>query len=217
MAHSIDLGIASIELDVNETSDGVLVGTHDATPASGAWISDVTFAQLASQDRENWDGRRLENIMAFALPQSVMMYFDLKSITPEGLRKIASSWPAETASGQLTYASARGDVVAWLGEELSGAATSFLYYDRLLDLRSVEAFMSPTFVHPCFDHLRDPLRSVDEGYVARARGLGFSLVSWSENDPDRIARLAALGFDYICTDESAVAIEAVASQAVEIS
>ena len=52
------------------------------------------------------------------------------------------------------------------------------------------------------------MRWVHPAYVERARGLGFDLVSWSENDPGVVAELAGLGFDYICTDEPAMAVGA---------
>jgi hypothetical protein len=48
---------------------------------------------------------------------------------------------------------------------------------------------------------------VHPGYVERARGLGFDLVSWSENDPGVVVMLTRLGFDYVCTDEPAMAVD----------
>ncbi len=215
MAHACKAGAASIEMDINETSDGVLVSSHDATPGSGSWLSEVTFDDLARQPGGDWESRRLEEVLPAVLSWGAMAYFDLKSVTPAGLAKIEGMWPEEVAAGRITFASARGDVVAWLGQQIPQAATSFLYYDRLLDLKSLKAFMAPTFVHPCFDHLRDPFRSVDVEYVARARSYGFGLVSWNENDPARVAHLAELGFDYICTDEPELGIEAIGSTAID--
>lgn len=213
IAHACDVGALSIEIDVNQTSDGVLISTHDAIVAEDKWLSEFTYDELLALDRTEWEGRRLENIVSYTLSRSTVAYLDLKSIGPEGLKQIAAQWPAEVASHQIIFAAARGDVLAWVGDNIDNAATSFLYYDRLLDLRSLDGYMSPTYMHPCFDFLKDPFRTMNESYVERARSLGYGLVSWSENDPERIARLAELGFDFICTDEPELARGVVDSQA----
>lgn len=207
IAHACDVGAGSIEIDVNETIDGVLLSTHDAITGGQGWLSEQRYDDLVSADPTAWEGRRLEGVIDYVLSRSAVPYLDLKAVTPEGLKRIAGNWPAEVGSGQLVFASARGDVVAWIGEHLPDAATSFLYYDRLLDLRALTGFMAPTYVHPCFDFLREPFRTMNEAYVERARSLGYGLVSWSENEPERITRLYELGFDFICTDEPKLAVQ----------
>lgn len=213
IAHACDVGALSIEIDVNQTSDGVLISTHDAIIGSDTWLSEYTYDQLLELDRSQWESRRLEDIVSYALSRSTVAYLDLKSIGPEGLKRVAAQWPAEVASHQIIFAAARGDVISWIGDNLDSAATSFLYYDRLLDLSSLAGYMQPTFVHPCFDFLKEPFRTMNERYVDRARSLGFGLVSWSENEPENLARLSDLGFDFICTDEPELAKGVVDSQA----
>ena len=205
IAHAATIGAESMEIDVNETADGVLVATHDAIAGGSGWITEQTYADLVAKDPQEWSGRRLEDVVGFALSRSTLPYLDLKSISPAGVKHVVETWPAEVEAHRIVFAAARGDVIAWIGENYGHAATSFLYYDRLLDLRSLTGYMSPTFVHPCFDFLREPFRTMTEEYVARARALGHRLVSWSENDPERIGRLAELGVDYICTDEPELA------------
>lgn len=205
IAHACDVGADSMELDVNETSDGVLLSTHDAVVKGMGWLTDQTFDGLLATDRDAWENRRLEDVVGYALSRGVSVYLDLKSITPTGLKHVVSTWPDEVEDRQIILASARGDVVSWIGENLPSAAASFLYYDPLLDLRSLASYQSPVYVHPCFDHMPDPFRFMNAEYVARARSLGFDLVSWSENHPERIAHLAELGFDFICTDEPELA------------
>lgn len=206
ITHACDVGAASAEIDVNETSDGVLVATHDAIIPSSEWIAETSFDQLLAEDEAEWSARRLEQVIDYTLSRSAIAYLDLKTITPDGLNRIAEIWPDEVRSGDIILASARGDVIAWIDTNIPTATNSFLYYDRLLDIGALRGFMSPTYVHPCFDYLGDPFRTMNERYVERLRSFGFRLVSWSENDPQRVARLAELGFDHICTDEPELAV-----------
>ena len=205
ITHACDVGAGSAEIDVNETADGVLVATHDAIAGGAGWITEQSYVDLLAGDPDEWSHRRLEDVVGYTLSRSTVAYLDLKAVSPAGLKHITATWPGAIEAEQVIFAAARGDVIAWLGANLPNVSTSFLYYDRLLDLRSLDGFMKPTYVHPCFDHLSDPFRSVNEEYVERARSLGFNLVSWSENDPERIGRLAELGFDFICTDEPELA------------
>ncbi|MEM9655652.1 MAG: glycerophosphodiester phosphodiesterase [Actinomycetota bacterium] len=203
--HAHRVGAASAEIDVNVTTDGVLLATHDGILPGASWITEATYEDLVANDADEWSGRRLEDVVGFALSKGMVAYLDIKAVTPAGLKEIAQIWPAELADHQLVFASARGDVIAWIGDNLDGAATSFLYYDPMVDLRSFAGFMAPTFAHPCFDFLRQPFRTMNESYVERARSLGFSLVSWSVNEADEITELDRLGFDFICTDEPELA------------
>jgi glycerophosphoryl diester phosphodiesterase len=209
IAHACDVGAESAEIDVNQTKDGVLVATHDAIITSASWIAESTFDDLLGLDHDDWTARRLENVIDYTLSRSAMAYLDLKTINPDGLKQIAQTWPDQVASGEIFLASARGDVIAWIGTNIPTATSSFLYYDRLLDVGALQGYMEPTYVHPCFDYMPDPFRSMNESYVDRVRSFGFKLVSWSENDPERVAHLAELGFDYICTDEPELSVDVV--------
>ena len=203
--HAHGVGASSAEIDVNVTADGVLLATHDGILPGSSWITEATFDDLVTADADGWAGRRLEEVVGFALSKEMVAYLDIKSVTTTALKQIAQTWPTEVDDHRIVFASARGDIIAWIGDNLSGAATSFLYYDPMLDLRSLAGFMTPTFAHPCFDFLREPFRTMNESYVERVRSLGFSLVSWSVNGPDEITELARLGFDFICTDEPELA------------
>lgn len=205
IAHACDVGAGSAEIDVNETADGVLLATHDSVVSENSWVSEHTFDDLVAMNAAEWGRRRLEDVVDYTLARSAVAYLDLKSITPTGLKYIAHRWPEAMADRRLVFASARGDVVAWIGDHIEGAATSFLYYDRLLDITSLAPYLSLTYIHPCFDHVRQPFRTLTEQYVDRARSLGYGLVSWSENDSERIARMGALGLDFVCTDEPELA------------
>ena len=209
ITHACDVGAQSAEIDVNQTSDGVLIATHDAIITKSSWIAETSFDELLAIDEAEWSSRRLENVIDYTLSRSAMAYLDLKTINQDGLKQIATTWPDEVESGEIFLASARGDVIAWAGANIPTATTSFLYYDGLLDIGALRGYMDPTYVHPCFDHFSDPFRSINEEYVARARSFGYGLVSWSENDPERVDRLAELGFDYICTDEPEMSVEVV--------
>ena len=209
IGHANSVGAGCCEVDVNQTADGVLVATHDGIVGTKSWITDCSYDELLNDDRDEWADRRLHEVIEFALGQQMVAYLDIKSISPAGINEIADAWSAEAQHGQVIFASARGDVVSWINGNRPELKTSFLYYDRLLDLRTLSAFMQPTFVHPCFDHLRDPFRSMTAAYVERARELGYGLVSWSENDPDSVRQLADLGFDFICTDEPEMAYNVV--------
>lgn len=201
IAFACDHGAGCAEIDVNETADGTLLATHDSVVETNSWVSEHSYDELLRLDADEWERRSLSDVVDYTLSRSAVAYLDIKSITPEGLKRIAATWPSAVADRRIIFASARGDVITWVGANLDGAATSFLYYDRLLDIGSIAPYMPLTFVHPCFDFVRKPFETMNETYVAKARSFGYGLVSWSENDPERVERLGELGFDFICTDE----------------
>ncbi len=205
IAHARSVGASCVEIDVNETSDGVTVATHDAIVGDLGWITEQTYVDLLDHNPEEWASRRLDEVVEFTLATSTVAYLDLKSTTPKGLQRIVDTWPDDVEAHRIVFASARGDIIAWIGRHLPTAGTSLLYYDPMLDLRSLGGFVTPTYLHPCFDFVREPFHTLNEQYVERARALGHGLVSWSENDPERIARLGELGFDFVCTDEPELA------------
>lgn len=212
---SLDAGAGSAEIDVNETSDGVLLATHDSVVSRNAWVSDHTFSELRAIDESEWGRRRLEDVVNATLARKAVAYLDLKSITPAGLKHVAQMWPDDVAAHRIVFASARGDVLAWVASNTPGAATSFLYYDPLVDLSSLAPFVSLTYVHPCFDFLREPFKTMTSEYVERACSLGYGIVSWSVNDADHIRRLAELGIDFVCTDEPENALRALGTPNME--
>lgn len=203
-------GAGGVEIDVNESGDGRLFVVHDAAyKTADRWISEFGIDGLPSVDGVVWTQRSLDDAIAAALMDGLMVYLDLKSIRRTGVERILRDWQDPVHAGQIILASTRGEVLSYIIACDSAAKTAFLYYDPQLDVKSLASFVEPTYIHPCFDHLRDPLRSVDEHFVERARALGFGLVSWSENDDSRVRRLADLGFDFICTDDLGMAVSAI--------
>ncbi|MEP4652792.1 MAG: glycerophosphodiester phosphodiesterase, partial [Ilumatobacter sp.] len=203
-------GAGGVEIDVNESEDGTLFVVHDAVYTTAArWISDLAGHDLPPVDGIEWSRRDLADAVEAASADDLVVYLDLKSIRRTGVERILREWNEPIRAGRMILASTRGEVLAYVAERVPAATTSFLYYDPQLDIKSLASFVRPTYIHPCFDHLRDPLRSVDEHFVERARALDFGLVSWSENDGGRVGRLADLGFDYICTDDLDTATAAI--------
>jgi len=205
------MGAGGVEIDVNESRDGSLFVVHDAAYETlDRWISDLSEDALPQVDGINWQRRGLGDAIGAALTDEMVVYLDLKSISRSGVEGILQDWKAPIRAGRVILASSRGEVLSFVAAVEPEAETSFLYYDPQLDLKSLASFVSPTYVHPCFDYLRDPFKSVDEHYVDRARALGFGLVSWSENDLSRAKRLVELGFDFVCTDDLATTADALA-------
>lgn len=200
------LGAHGVEIDVNETADRRLFATHDSFSASHArWVSDLSDADMLANGVQP-----LNEVLAVASENSLLVYLDVKSVSRVGLDELLRREHETINTGQIIIASSRAEILAHVHEAMPSAVTSLLYYDTRLDLSSVVDFIQPTLVHPCFDHLRDPLRTIDDGFVARARAHGLGLVSWSENDAHRLRRLVDLGFDFVCADDVAIAVTAVA-------
>lgn len=192
---AVEMRVDGVELDVRRTRDGVLVVNHDPE-VEGAVISRAVRTALPAYVAT------LEE--ALAVLDGVKVNVEIKNIQEP-------SEPSYDSSGQFAgevLALLRG--VGWTDRVIISCfdeATCARVRDldatievgRLLwgvDLSSAlvrARALGLNAVHPHFSTL-------SQGAMDQARELGLDVNVWTVNDPDQIARVAALGVASIITD-----------------
>jgi len=215
-ARAISEGADGVELDVHRTADAELVVCHDAASPAGT-VSDMTLAEvrrafpLVPTLAESLDAcaGAFVNIEIKNLPGDAD--WDPSDRTAELVVELLAE---RLADGQATgreprvvvssFNLATVDRVRSLDGSLETALLSDGNFDPLEALVVAEQH-GHAGLHPVVARL--------EGRVAgalamRARDRGVALRPWTVDDPAEIARLGALGYDAVITDDPLVALAA---------
>ncbi|MFZ4516918.1 MAG: glycerophosphodiester phosphodiesterase [Microthrixaceae bacterium] len=207
-AAALEQGADGVELDVRLVEDGSLIIHHDAwyrdgrtvwsTPAGDrpdgvpllSEVLDVCRAALVNVEIKNTPGDLGDGVEWSTAP-AVAVVDELRRRAAAGAedRILVSSFDVATlaavkaadpslATGQLLF-----DLNAWPDAPEAAAAAGH------------------GALHPW-----DPF--VDEELMARCRGLGLAVNTWTVDDPGRVAELAALGVDAVITNVPAAALGA---------
>jgi len=187
---AVELGADGIELDVHATRDGWLVVHHDATLA--------TLGAIAELDAEAVRAHRLDNgepvpLLAEALEAigNRDVWVELKALDArfdEGLLHTLAHGPAPER-----YAVHAFDhrLVARLGRHRPSLRRGVLLSSYLLDpLAPLRATGASTLWQE--QHL------IDEALVQQVHAAGCTIVAWTVNLAEDIARLLRLGVDGLC-------------------
>ena len=211
-ARAISEGADGVELDVHRTADGELVVCHDAASPAGT-VSDMTLAEvrrafpLVPTLAESLDAcaGAFVNIEIKNLPGDAD--WDPSDHAAELVVELLAARQATGREPRLVVSSfnlATVDRVRSLDSSLETALLSDGNFDPLEALVVAEQH-GHAGLHPVVGRL--------EGRVAgalamRARDRGVALRPWTVDDPAEIARLGALGYDAVITDDPLVAIAA---------
>ena len=193
------LGADGVELDVRQTSDGVLVVHHDAALPDGRpiastprrdlpeWLPDLEAALAACAglalvnvelkasplepafDPEHGPARAVAELLAGSHPPLLVSSFNLAAL-------------------DVFHAAAPAIPTGWL------TTTGFDQERAAADA----AARGHTALNP-------PEAQVTQPLVDAVHGLGLRLVAWTVNDGARMAELAAMGVDVLVTDVPAAA------------
>lgn len=204
-----EMGADGVELDVRRTSDGALAVVHDVHLPDGRLVVETASDDLPDDVPLLADAlaacRDLQVINVEIKNQPGEPDFDagerlateVVALTRElGLveRVLVSSFHLPTIDA--VRAADPAVATAWL-------VVAFDDVDRGLDTLRRHGH---SVLHP--HH-----RSVDAALADACRDAGVALNTWTVDDPDRIAALAALGVDGICTNVPDVALAVIRSAA----
>lgn len=208
-------GATDVEIDVNQTADGVLLAVHDGLVApDGAvrWASQLSEAELAAvrADRGQDAPPRLADVLATVAEVGLGAYLDVKQVLPGGAAALGDLVRAHGLAGKAVGSSFRADLAGRLKAE-GGLPTSLLFHDPGIDVHSVVRGTGVDFVHPCYDVFPDPLAPFTAEWVAAVRATGAGIVCWNTLDVAVAREVFALGADAVCSDDPAVLVEAVAA------
>jgi glycerophosphoryl diester phosphodiesterase len=203
---AVDLGVASIELDVHETRDGELVVMHDTTvdrtTAGHGAIAEMTLAALRELDCGRWKGDAfagervptLEEVLALVTPRNVRLNVEVKAFT------VGSVAPRRLAGLLRRYAPASG------GHVVSSFAVAALRGVREADPGIALAILGnapealATALEQRFGWMHVAFRTLTADLAATARAHGIQIMVWTLNEPELLAHYSALGVRKVCTD-----------------
>lgn len=186
-------GADGVELDVRRAPDGRLMVAHDPLPADPQeWLGVPTFDDVLDACGE----RMLVNVEIKNWPADTDFDPTMAMVGPviDTLRRRGGRqrWLISSFSWD-TLAACRA-----AGPEIATA-----YLCQGINSKWIEKSLAAghAAVHPHQSTVTDSL-------VAECHGAGLGVNAWTCNDPLRIAELAALGVDGVCTDVPDVALAA---------
>jgi glycerophosphoryl diester phosphodiesterase len=200
-------GADGIELDVRLTADGELAVFHDEDLRRIAGrpgrVADMPWRELAEVELPGGERiARLDDVLAETSPLLVNVEIKLPGWRRlrEVIARVAACVDRAGARARMLVSSFHPGAVA-LARTTTALSCGLLFHARQSrPLR--EAWLAP-LIRP---HALHPERVlVDAAAVARWRARGYAINVWTVDDPDELARLAALGVDGIITNDPAAA------------
>ena len=191
---AVDLGAWMIELDVRQTSDGVLVVFHDEElgrmcGADGT-VQSHTWDKLAKLQVEGWFRiPRLDDVLR-RLRERVWVNVEVKQADPQ---KVADTVAKAGMSDQVVVSSFDWEVLAAVAKVDAKLQRGLLTETRG-DPAAALAKHAATGWFPRADLIDAPL-------LAEVHGAGGYVMTWTVDDPVAIRRLADLGVDAICSND----------------
>lgn len=197
---ALELRADGIELDVHDTSDGVVVVLHDATPRAAPLDPSLAGRPIATLSLGELEAWRVDGVAGIPTLGDVLaaiagrsdVYVELKATGIEDLvvRAIRESPAPERCAVHAFDRQAIQRVRALAPELRTGVLVSTYPTQPEALLRDTRATdLWPEF--PC----------IGERLVARVHDAGGRVIAWTVNDPDVAVRLAAMGVDGLCTDD----------------
>jgi len=201
-----EMGADGIELDVRRVPDGRLLIAHDPLPDVLEEIDRLGCATL-EEALDACGDRMLVNIEIKNSPTDAGFDPTMAMVAPviEALRRRGTAarprWLISSFSWETLDACREFD---------PGIATAYLC--ERINTMWIErtALAGHSAVHP-----REPV--VNEELVAECHAAGVAVNTWTCNDGTRIAELAAMGADGVCTDVPDVALGALGRVGADVT
>ncbi len=210
---AIELKPFGTELDIHLSADGVAVVIHDRTvdrTTNGHGdVSSLTLAELKTLDAGNGEQiPTLDEVIAL-VGDKLHLFLEVKDANTIELvlatmqQHPSVSWtmlsgdPAPVQGVRRRYPGVELCVGAGrLRGDLDAGARATQLESAIASAREVSAAI--LMVHDS---------AVDDTVVRRVQEAGFAIWAWTVNDVPRMAELARMGVDYLCTDDAGSAID----------
>ncbi len=202
-----DLGADAVELDVQRTADGHLIVIHDATidrttDGRGA-VAALPFAALRAVDAGSWFSPRFAGERLPTLQEAITAIGDDTRLLIEikqGPRFDETIEMAVAAVIRDAGATARCEISSFdhfsmrrMKTQFPEVACGILYEARLIDPYEAARVAGADALHPYW-------ALISPEFIAEAHGRGYAVVTWTVDEEDPMARLAAAGVDAIVTN-----------------
>lgn len=195
VAAALDAGVATIEIDVRITADGVPIVLHDATTAR-IWghplaVTAQTWEEVAALRCGGDRTPRLAEVLDLVAGTGVRLMVDVTdAVIAAGAQALIATHPART---QVAWC---GDTAAMIHvRELDPDASIWLATEGVSDaeLRDLVARVRPDYLNSDGSELTLP-------DLQRCRDLGLKQSVWTIDDPAPMRLLIDLGVDSITTN-----------------
>lgn len=185
------LGADRIELDVRTTADGTLLVLHDETlertTTGEGPVRAYKFRQL--QDVRLRNGEPLLTLEeAMDRSAGTPLYLDIKD--GEALEPLVLA--LRHRSGDVIVSSKDTGFLRGFHRKEPRFPTSLQLKEPIPEAEELAFEVGATFVHPCWEKLRDPLEIL-KGHLHAFREGGLQVILWHEEDPEALERMRALG------------------------
>ena len=203
-----DMGADGVELDVQETKDGVLVVCHDETidrTSSGAgWLKDFTFEELRKLDFSNgnaaYEGVKIptmEEVFDLLAPTGLTINIELKTgivFYDRIEEKILELAGRKYRADRIIYSSYNQYSVCKIKSLDPSAKVGLLYADGPVDMPGYGHRLCADALHPAFYNLRYP------DYMEDCRKYGLDVNVWTVNTTEELMTCRQLGVNAIITN-----------------
>ena len=203
-----DMGADGVELDVQETKDGVLVVCHDETidrTSSGAgWLKDFTFDELRKLDFSNgnaaYEGVKIptmEEVFNLLAPTGLTINIELKTgivFYDRIEEKILELAGRKYRADRIIYSSFNHYSVCKIKSLDPSAKVGLLYADGPVDMPGYGHRLCADALHPAFYNLRYP------DYMEDCRKYGLDVNVWTVNTTEELMTCRQLGVNAIITN-----------------
>ncbi|HVA89409.1 MAG TPA: glycerophosphodiester phosphodiesterase family protein [Chloroflexota bacterium] len=204
---AVEQGAELIELDVHRSLDGGLVIIHDfdvaRTTGRPGLVAELTAAQLRDLDAGSWKGEQWAGARIPTLDQVLDRY---GSTVLLNIEIKAGNDPSHGIAGQVAQAVRRRNLYDrvvissfdWAIIKELRRVDPAVRVALLADRRPDEALLYAAELGAVGVHLKAEL--VTTARAARAQTHGLGILAWTVDEPEEMARLAALGIDAIVSN-----------------
>ena len=208
-----DMGADGIELDIQQTRDGVIVVCHDETidrTSSGAgWLRDFTFEGLRKLDFSNgnaaYEGVQIpsmEEVFDLLAPTGLTINIEIKTgiVFYEGIEeKILELTRRKGWEDRVIYSSFNHYTVRRIKELDPGAKVGLLYGDGPVDMPGYGKKLGADALHPALYNLQYP------DFMEDSRKYGLDVNVWTVNSKEHLEWCRRLGVNAVITNYPAKA------------
>ncbi|MCR5655531.1 MAG: glycerophosphodiester phosphodiesterase [Lachnospiraceae bacterium] len=203
-----DMGADGIELDIQQTKDGVIVVCHDETvdrTSNGAgWIKDLTFAELRKMDfsygNAAYEGTKIptmEEVFELLAPTDLTINIELKTgiVFYEKIEeKILDMAKNMHWEDRVIYSSFNHYSVCKIKECDPNARVGLLYADGTVDMPAYGKRLGADALHPALYNLQYP------HYMDDCKKNGLEVNVWTVNQTEHLMLCKQFGVHAVITN-----------------
>ena len=203
-----DMGADGVELDIQQTSDGVLVVCHDETvdrTSNGAgWVKDFTFREIRALDFSGgnaaYEGVKIpsmEEVLDLLAPTGLTINIELKTgiIFYDRIEeKILKLVRDRNWEDRVIYSSFNHYSVRKIKELDPAAKTGLLYADGPIDMPGYGKRFRADALHPALYNLQYP------DLMSDCRRYGLAVNVWTVNTAQDLQLCRDLGVNAVITN-----------------